>query len=375
VKLSIAGGDKYKFLAGKKFDRSGAVSAKEEVEVWRKIFLRLGRMSPSASQAKKGYKTCATANLATAKATYEKSFVEIDDEGPYSIPYESWITTIKPQVAKLDKGRPPMEQPARASRIVFVDRIGGPALWTQALTLSAKQLQGNKVWNSTLLGDRWTWPPDKGWVSGTLYLLKPDGSVFWSTTKVEPLLKKKGGYKHPEGTVAQQFQLNLSGWPSVNPWIKAGKGKMRLVLKIWTIGGVAQGFADGNNIAIGTYHPYYYTPNNLMDNTVIHELGHALGLKVRWAREYDDKTGAGVKWHDNPTWYDNTFGGMGTHCHTGASLVSGEYKNGSCAMLHYTTNSTTLCANCQDSLIRADLSKIGFWSVWPESWMAWKNRS
>lgn len=374
VKLSIAGGDKYKFLAGKKYDRSNAVSANQEVEVWRKIYLRLGRMSPDAHLAKY-YDPCPTANLATTKATFEKSFVEIESDGPHSISYRSWMRDIKPLVAELDAGRPPITQPSRTSRILFVDRIGKGALERASYSLPAKSLQANKVWTCELPGGSWTWPPDKGWVSGSLTLIRPDGSVFWSTTVVDPLLRKHGGYSHPEGTVTQTFKIDLTGWPSVNPWINAGSGTMRFTLDIWTIGGAAQGFADGNNIAIGTFHPYTYAKNDLIDNTVIHELGHALGLKVRWAREYDQLTGAGIKWHDNTSWYDNTYGGMGTHCHTGATLVSGKYANGTCAMLHYTTKNTTLCDDCQKTLIYADLSSIGYRTVWPESWMAWKNKS
>lgn len=375
VKLSIAGGDKYKFLAGKKSDVGAAVSAKEEVEVWRKIFVRLGRMNPSAGLAAKGYKPCPVANLATARTAFDKAFVEIEDDGPHAIPYKTWITDIGPEVAAVDKGHAPIAQPSRAARLLFVDRIGGPALWEQTLTLSAAQLKANKAWSCNIVGGRWTWPPDKDWVFGTLKLLRTDGSVFWSTDKIEPLLKKKGGYKHPEGTVTQSFRFDISSWTSINSWVNAGAGKMQITLFMWTIGGAAQGFASGNNIAIGTRHPYNYDPNTEMDNTVIHELGHVLGLKVRWAREYDPKTGAGVKWHDNPMWYDNSHGGMGTHCRTGAKLQAGEYRNGSCAMLHYTTSATDFCDDCRKSLVRADLSKIGYWSVWPESWMAWENRS
>ena len=120
-------------------------------------------------------------------------------------------------------------------------------------------------------------------------------------------------------------------------------------------------------ILIATRDPRWYTPSNEIDNTIVHEIGHNLGLNVRWLPRYNEATGASDGRDENATWYDDTHGGLGTHCSTGATLnAANEYQNGSCTMLHYVTGATAFCPQCTNNVKRALLEKLGRQSVWPQ---------
>jgi hypothetical protein len=371
VLLSLAGGDKFKFKAGKEIDEHKAKNAKQEVEVWRKIFVRYGNMPG-----------CKTADFKTLKDELAKAFVDVETEGPLAVGHQGFVSSPDATVALMDKGKAAMKYPDQSSKMVFVDRIAekGRHAFTVA-DITGAQLQGSKIWNVTIPGDRYTWPEDKSWISGTIELLDDKGNVTHSFSQVGNIVSKVPGYPHPEGIAAQKLKIDVSRWHGLGKWIAWGKGKMRLKLQVEVIDKAAQGKASGSEpwVIIGTRHPYWHTPNAMLDNTVTHEIGHVLGLNVLVVPEYDQKTGARNGLTRNKKWYDNQFGGVGTHCSTGAKTypvkVNGvtrrEYRDGTCTMLHYVTGRTAFCPNCIHHLCRADLRKIGYRKVWPANWIGW----
>lgn len=358
--LSIAGGDKYKFRAGKISTGEGSVDAKVEVEVWRKIFVRVGSMAG-----------CPSGNWGTVEAEFKKVFIDMEREGPSAIPHVAWSRDKAP-VAAMDRGKGAMPYPDQSTKLVFVDRIGkssridvGPVEFTPAA------LKSNRVFKYQLPGDLYTWPDDNAWIAGRIDLLDKNGRVTASWDKVRHTVTKRtksDAFKHPEGWATRWITFDFSGWGNLDAWCDRNEGKFRFTLWVWMIDDTAMGLAwpSPPQILIATRHPTSYDPNDKIDNTIVHEIGHNLGLNVRWLPTYDEATGAFDDWDENATWYDNRNGGVGTHCSTGATLnASNKYVNGTCTMLHYVNGVTAYCGQCANCVKRAKLEKLGRTSIWP----------
>ena len=358
--LSIGGGDKYKFRAGKKASGDGSVDARKEVEVWRKIWVRVGNM-----------KGCPSGNWGTVKSEFQKVFLDLEQQGPTEIPHLPWSRDRSP-VTEMDKGKGALPYPDQATKLVFVDRIGkssrvdvGPISFTPA------QLKNNRVFKYKLPGTSYTWPDDSAWIAGRIEILDKNGRVTASYDKVRHTVSKRTSseaYKHPEGWAARYLKFDFSGWGKLDAWCDRGEGQFRFTLWVWMIDDTAMGLAwpSPPQILIATRDPRWYTLSGDIDNTIVHEIGHNLGLNVRWLPTYDEATGAFDDWDENSTWYDNRNGGVGTHCSTGATLgADSKYKNGTCTMLHYVNGITAFCDQCSNSVKRAKLTKLGKGNVWP----------
>lgn len=359
VKLSIGGGDLFKIKYGKNADGSGSKQSGLEIECWRKIFVRYGKM-----------KSCPDATWGTIKSEFEKLFIEVETEGPTEIPRESWVRDQSP-VTRMDRGKAAMPFPDQSTKLVFVDRIGrkstatgGPWEWTPA------QLNGSKVYEWTIPNSKYTWTDDLDWITGEIKVIEADGRERRLSVPMDSVVTKKaaGAFDHPEGKAATKIQMDFSRLPGLTPWIRRGTGKLSVKLDIGIMDDLAMGLAwpSPPQILIATHDPYTYAAGGYLENTTVHEIGHNLGLNVYWLPEWVPDTGAFDDWVANTTWYNNVNGGVGPHCNTGASLdAQNHYKNGTCTMLHYVNGKTAFCAQCATILKRSDLKKLGMKNVWP----------
>ena len=372
VRLSTVGGDKFGFKAGKWFLAKFEIDHPDTVEIWRKIFVRYGKMAGA------GAPPIPVANFGTVKGELEKVFIELETEGPSNVAHVPWVTGQDP-LRSLDRGKPAMEFPDQSASMVFVDRIGKRSnIDTRTFTFTAEQMYSNFTWQ--LPGGVYTWPDDADWISGTITIKDGKGKTLRTVTDVERLKvtikkDKATGYKHPEGWATRGIRFVFSKWGGKGYFKKLG-GTVDIKLRIGTIDDTAMGLAWSSPpaILIATHHPYTFAASGGLENTVVHELGHVLGLNVRWLGDFNPDSGALEDFVDNDSWYDDTHGGRGPHCSTGASLAPKlqsdgttrqEYKNGTCAMLHYANGITTFCDKCQRMLKLARLEKLGREKVWP----------
>ena len=364
-RLSINGGDKYKFKAGRRFDMSGAVESGVEVETWRKIFVRYGFMMSTDA----AYTDAPTANWGTVRSEMEAVFIECETDGPIGLMMSPW-SRDSAAITEMDRGRAAMPFPDQSTKMAFVNRIGRKGTMSpRYIDFTPAMLQGNKIWYWTLPDNEYTWPEETDWVSGRIECLDASNNVIQNYPTISHTVFKSttGGFRHPDGLAAHRIKFDFRRWGLTN-WIRAGQGKLRVHFSIRNIDDTAMGLAwpTPPRILIATRHPKSYGTNTTLDNTVVHEIGHNLGLNVRLLPEYNETSGAREDEVVNATWYDNTNGGVGTHCSTGASLNSrNHYINGTCTMLHYVNGVTAYCGQCTPVLKRSNLSKLGKANVWP----------
>ena len=370
VFLSIGGGDKFKFKAGRKADKSGAVDAKVEVEVWRKIYVRTGYMKVGAHPPHR-YANAPAANMGTVKASLDENFIEMDSVGPRSVPHAPWSRNTAP-LLDLAKKVGKAKYPDQSTELVFVDRIGkksivnwGPWNFTRAA------LQAGLVRQTALPAGQYTWPDDADWGSCLIEVLDDAGVVRRTMRTPRGFMTKEaaGSFAHPEGRAANKVNFDFGTLAGMGAWLRFGTGSVRLTVVVKIIDDTAMGLAwpSPPRVLIATRHPTSYKRSDKLENTVVHELGHVLGLNVKNLPKYHVDHGYLESWSVNPTWYNNVNGGVGSHCHTGASLdANNKYRNGTCTMLHYVNGKTAFCPECKKVLKRSDLKKLGRSSVWPK---------
>lgn len=369
VFLSIGGGDKFKFKAGRKADKSGAVDAHVEVEVWRRIYVQMGYMKVGSNPPHR-WANAPVANMGTVTSSLQDNFIELATQGPRSVPHVPWINNQNPISQLAAKvGKP--KYPDQTTQMVFVDRIGkkstvnwGP--WT----FTRDALKAGLVRQSELPAGQFTWPDDADWGTCQIEVLDDAGVVRRSMRTPAGFMTKEasGAYQHPEGKAARKVNFDFGTLAGMGAWLRFGTGSVRLTVVVKIIDDEAMGLAwpSPPRILIATRSPTRYTRNDKLENTVVHEIGHVLGLNVKNLPKYNVDHGYLDSWEDNPTWYNNVNGGVGSHCHTGATLdANNKYKNGTCAMLHYVNGKTAYCPDCKKVLKRSDLKKLGRTAIWP----------
>jgi hypothetical protein len=239
------------------------------------------------------------------------------------------------------------------------------------ISFTPAALKSDRIFKYELPGKSFTWPDDNAWIAGRIDILDKDGNVIKTFDKVRHTVSKRttsDASQHPEGWAARYLRFDFSGWGNLDAWCDRGEGKFRFTLWVWMIDDDYMGLAWSNppQILIATRDSRFYTPSNEIDNTIIHEIGHNVGLNVRWLPRYNEATGASDGRDENATWYD-AHGGLGPHCSTGATLnAENEYVAGSCAMRHYVSSVTAFCSQCSSNVKRALLEKLGRESVWPQ---------
>jgi hypothetical protein len=137
------------------------------------------------------------------------------------------------------------------------------------------------------------------------------------------------------------------------------RGKMSWHFKLWFIE-ILNGFADpktGQITIANRTRGSASRPLSPRQGTVIHELGHGLGMVPRKIQEYNEYNGNPIKsgLKKNPTHYENG----GGHCSTAAGGSSPNYTDGTCVMFHYGHDKRTLqfCGTCAPILKRLNLNR------------------
>ncbi len=375
AQISIAGGDKFKFKRGKERDKSDAKAhGSLEVEVWRKVIVRLGHM-----------KDCKPIDPSSLTADFDPVFIKLETEGgDQELTHKPFIVDKGPILTELDgKFAAPPTQPQCTVPTAFVDRIAEPAAEPVDVWYIPEEFERSKVQYIELKG--LTWPMGDEWLaSGKIEALDKKGDVRanWSDLKPHLSPRTTGAgmhFKHPEGGWASnQLKFDASGLgKAFDDWLTAGEGKLKLVAGINVISNVANGFSDNYKplAIIAVRDPWSGRDRVGMDRTVVHEFGHALGLGHHELPLYDADKGDAAGTETNDKWYVKR-GGQGPHCKTGASYKAAEDRNedGTCVMLGYSADTRKqYCDKCQMILKRAPLSKLGLVTINNEKWWELNN--
>ncbi|VFR26066.1 probable vgr related protein [plant metagenome] len=177
-----------------------------------------------------------------------------------------------------------------------------------------------------------------------------------SRTVPFPLERLRPWFSDP--TQPHECNLILARMNDFLPTVVSGT----LTVQVYVITGVAAGvaYSGGNLIAVATYDPWERTATDYQLETLVHELGHAIGM-----------TPSGPNWANDPNaWEDfdeskldripNFYSEAGNHCHYGQPKMAEKqyvYHTGDCVMYGGDTTSIQFCPDCAKGVRKVDLSK------------------
>lgn len=177
-----------------------------------------------------------------------------------------------------------------------------------------------------------------------------------SRTVPFPLERLRPWFSDP--TQPHECNLILARMNDFLPTVVSGT----LTVQVYVITGVAAGvaYSGGNLIAVATYDPWERTATDYQLETLVHELGHAIGM-----------TPSGPNWANDPNaWEDfdeskldripNFYSEAGNHCHYGQpKMAESDYvqHTGDCVMYGGDTTSIKFCPECSKGVRKVDLSK------------------
>jgi hypothetical protein len=117
-------------------------------------------------------------------------------------------------------------------------------------------------------------------------------------------------------------------------------------------------FGGGNLICVCTVAWWSKESTSGQNETMIHEMGHKVGMVVKGTGKDPDKVA---------TWYDNSKGHVGNHCHNGLPAAQKRYDNkgdgkkATCVMYGAGNGVSAFCGNCSPAVRKQDVS--GGWSA------------
>ena len=129
-------------------------------------------------------------------------------------------------------------------------------------------------------------------------------------------------------------------------------GEVELVVYIVNRMRAGLSFGNSNVVAVCTQSWWQTKSNSHQNNVAIHEVGHQLGLV---------SDGTGIKPDKTPTYYNNSQGHIGPHCHFGIPAGQIRYDSKSdivrsqCVMYGALSGCSTFCKNCTKALRKSDL--------------------
>jgi hypothetical protein len=249
LRLSIAGGDKFKVSDGKLPDKSDATdSGMEQLEVWRKLFVRAGKMECDGSAP----------NLGIAKSELAKAFIELEQIGGFNpIPAEGWYDDPTDPVFEMNRRcSGDLPRPDQTIYVAFVDRCGRPGVQTyKTAVIDNAKIRKSYVVDWPLKSEDgsttfYTWPTKRDdWVSGMLMLSDApaeQGESHIVRTDLHNFFFRKPKWTHPEGTMTDHLYLDLSPLASeVDEWIRKDNrnGKLEVQLSVQVLQNEANGSA------------------------------------------------------------------------------------------------------------------------------------
>lgn len=340
VRLSVCGMDKFKVSVGLKKDGSDK-RTNEEYQVWRQVYFSVRYMD----------------------AKFLFPFGPLHDEyrkhgiwpeqvaaggGSAKVKYQEVITEYNEAEALVQ----PVTEHHLEGRVVLVDRIW--IKFFREFTVRTKK-RAFKV-------DAAKWVAD----AKPSWILWPDGKGGTATAGGAGI----GSYDlTPHMQIKGDTELSVSvpdGTPIATALDEAKeRGDLVYHFKLWFVK-VLNGYAnsDSGRIVIAN-RTRGNTPREVAprQGTVIHELGHGLGMVPAKIQDYNEANGnpipSGLK--KNPTQYMNG----GGHCSTAAGGSDPDFRNGTCVMFHYGHDGRTLafCGSCAPIVKRLNLNRDDM--AWP----------
>ena len=333
-RISACGLDTFKVSVGSKKDGSGK-KTNEDYEVWRRVFFSVRHMKAEFLMT-----------FAPVHSEYHKHGIWPEQVaaggGSAKVNYKEVIT----EDTEPDSMMQPVTEHKLEARILLVDRI-----WLASFRQFTVESNGRyiKFDVSPFVAN-----PQPGWMlwdsaqPGTCSA----GGVGIGSYDVTPHMTRTGDLeltvKVPDGTPAATALDEAKA-----------RGKLSWTFKVWFIE-ILNGFAyekDGTIVIANRTRGAAPRPLAPRQGTVIHEIGHGLGMVPPKIQEYNEFNGNPIKTglKKNPTQYQNG----GGHCNTAAGGSSPNFTSGTCVMFHYGHNARTLefCPSCAPIVKRRNLNR------------------
>ncbi len=314
-RLSVCGLDRFRVMVSA--DRAGNEPQTDETyEVWRRIYFSVRYMN-----------AIFLFPFGPVHDEYHQHGiwpVEISPRGGARVRYQKILETREDGL-NLAQG---VTQPHLEGRIILVDRLwiaGARGLRGSTRRATATQTYPHDVW------------PDGEFITGTVngrdirrFATRSGNSVQYDFTSSNTLMRT----------------LNSGGSLSID-------ARVKLLTKV--LNGVAQSTTGRIVISSRTGISDTFRGIAPRQGTMIHEMGHGLGMVLQNIVRYDAASGNVVSQTNNPTHYSNG----GGHCSTGASGSTPNFVRGTCVMYHagHSGRPLAFCASCAPIVKRADLTR------------------
>jgi hypothetical protein len=344
-KLSACGKDKYKVSVGIKSDGSDKKTA-EEYEVWRRVFFSVRYMDAKF-----------LLSFDPVHAEYKKHGIWPEQIAPAGgsakVAYHDAITSYEMGYTLVQA----VTESRLEARIVLVDRIWLAHKREFIVKTKHRRFRVNTFPQT---GDEAT-SVDPGWMlwTGSKFGTGTVGGVGIGNYDFTPHLTRLGD---------RELRVAIpDGTPMATALDEAaGRGKLVYKFTVW-FADVLNGFANsatGRILIANRGSGSSSRPLAPRQGTVIHEMGHGLGMVPAKIQEYNEFNGNPIKsgLKKNPTQYQNG----GGHCNTNAGGSDPNFTSGSCVMFHYGHNARTLefCPSCAPIVKRLNMNRSGM--RWPE---------
>jgi hypothetical protein len=170
-------------------------------------------------------------------------------------------------------------------------------------------------------------------------------------------------------TGSRQIEVTIPSGTPIHTALNEAKdrGDLTYKFKVWFVK-VLNGYATSSTGRIAIAYRTEddsETPREIAPRqcTVIHEMGHGLGMVPAKIQEYNEFNGNPIKsgLKKNPTQYMNG----GGHCNTAAGGSDPQFTDGTCVMFHYSHDARKLefCGSCAPILKRLNMNRDDM--AWP----------
>lgn len=311
--LPHVGGDKYEVKASKKNDRSNSV-ATDTFETWRKLYYTVYHMGNAGLNFFNNLE-------ADFKAAYERCFIEIENTAKTAT-----LTEMLRVDVSYNRSR------VHGLSFPFLD---GSADAIADLAPEGSDTIQHKPYNLVFL------------ILPDIFRITPrnNRAVFTTTVGTTTYNFRLHEYPGRPRAFLRSAQIRWPGqvWIDAKPYytlVSAGARSSQINWDFSAVNGLTthlarrrrnnfevrwtvlkehriNGFSWRNLCVVKTSHGM---PGVLQ--TCVHEMGHGVDQVVKWEDRWD-AAGASIAREHNPRWYDDVYGGRGSHCNTNAVLRAG----------------------------------------------------
>ncbi len=339
-RMSACGLDKFKVSVGLKKDGSDK-RTNEDYEVWRRVYFSVRYMDPKFKLP-----------FGPLHDEYRKHGIWPEEIAPAGgsakVKYTEVITEYDEAAALVQ----PVTEHHLEGRVVLVDRIW--IKFFREFTVKTKKL------SFRLDASKWSKDVQSSWV---LWISDHPGTgevggVGIASYDFTPHMKRTGD---------REITVTIPSGTPIGTALGEAKdrGDLAYKFRIWFVK-VLNGYARsdiGRIVIANRTRGSQSRPLSPRQGTVIHEMGHGLGMVPAKIQEYNEFNGNPIKsgLKKNPTQYMNG----GGHCKTGAGGSDPNYRDGTCVMFHYGHDGRSLqfCSSCAPIVKRRNLDRDGM--PWP----------